>query len=103
MPSPSIYWKEYDEPKKVWCPVRNEYYEVKGSYVCEDERVKGFAIIGGMGPKEDSPMYVMAVISFNDGGRWESEKLSDLSKFKIPEEPKDYLISQAEQYLNTLV
>lgn len=101
MNSPSIYWKQYDEPKTFWCPIQKKDIQISGGYMCTDDRVKGFAIVGGMSalPK-DGPLTIRGVMAMEDGSRWESEPIvptPENAETAIPE-----IVSQAEQCLNTL-
>lgn len=95
-----IYWKQYDEPKKVYDPLFRCEREVSGQYECTDERVESFWIIGSMSAKpKDERAYLKGNLYFKNGDRWETPNViySELTSEQITQD----LISRAEQYLQS--
>lgn len=97
-----IYWKEFDEPTKVHHPYLGGWSIQKGEYVCKDERVKQFFFCGVRSELEDEYFFFGKLIMKN-GTPWESQTFIRTWEWgEEPEEIKDKIISQAEQYLLSL-
>lgn len=91
-----IYWKEYDEPKKVVDFLSKKEMEVKGTWVCNDERVDWVAVIGSIRAKDTSKAVIGLEMLMKDGTRYSSSM--DASN----EVPLDEIIYKAEKYLEEL-
>lgn len=100
-----IYWNEFDVPKKVVNPITKKEHEVRGEYVCKDERVEKFWFYGCTSQVPNSGVVVRASLLFKKKEneetwhRWESEPVDVFSNPDSPYNEINNLINQAEQYL----
>lgn len=91
-----IEWVEFDEPKKYKDAVTGKELEMKGEFVCHDERVKKFWFYGGGSVHpENREIISYASFLFKDGTRHET-RIDDTKGL-------DHSITQAENYLITIV
>jgi len=94
-----IYWKKYDEPKKVYNPALQREVEVTGEYVCTDERVEKYWEYGSASRfPSDNSIIAYATMLFKNGDRW----LSKPATIERIHSGIDVLIKEAEEYLKSL-
>lgn len=99
-----IYWKQYDEPRKYYDQIFEKDREVTGEYFCTDERVERFWVFGcsSIDPSKTGIQMKSTMILKGKEERWESEPIEVCLDPDNAQETIDNLISQAEQYLQSL-
>lgn len=88
-----IYWNKFRKPKVVYDPILKLNREVNGQYVCKDERVESFWLVGYV--KSDNTMGMRGELLLKNNQR-KSFEASEIHN-KVDED----LVSQAEEYLKT--
>lgn len=91
-----IYYQEFSSPKVFYDPVLKIDREIIGEYVCTDDRVEHFSIVGSMGAKKDSPMKVSGELVLKNGER------KSFQVDEIDNKVEEKIIEQAEEYLTQL-
>jgi hypothetical protein len=90
----TIYWKKYDKPLRFFDPFSQKEREQTGNYVCADERVEQFSIVGFL--KADKTMVMSGELLMKNGER------KSFPTIEIDEKSDERIIAEAEQYLNEL-
>lgn len=89
-----IYWKKFRRPKMVHDPILNAERELTGTWICKDDRVKWFGIVGYL-KSTGNEMGIKGELLLKDGSRQ-----SFIPK-EIHNKVDDDLVKMAEEYLKT--